>query len=204
MQPQQEMPMPQSDPYAFLNEKPPRNNPLSFLKGGSFSPKIILILGAFILLLIILLIIRGLVSGGGPLNVPSLESVALEQQQLILLSQNAVQNATNSSDSNYAYTMLASITSEEQSLLGFLARNGHKVTLPNAGLDPSLSSALTSAQSANNFDPVFVSLAGQQVNKYQTALSNAYNLNPSPVTQKLLKGFYNSAGYLKSPSNFAG
>lgn len=192
-------PPPPSDPYAFLNQTK-RPSPLaSSLANLSTRGKIVLGVGALILLIILLVVVKSILgSGAKSFNLTSLEGVLAQQQQIITLATTGSQQqqVTSQSYMNFSYTAIASATTDQMKLIKLLSYNGVKVNPASYTFTTSANTKLTQAGQTSTFDSLYAAVMAQQLKAYQQALSNAYSLNKSTIVKNYLTADYKNTAVL--------
>ncbi|MDB5170929.1 MAG: hypothetical protein JWO35_623 [Candidatus Saccharibacteria bacterium] len=187
----------QPNDYAFITnpDKPVRKQSLP----GSNSPVIraLVVSGGLLILIILFVIVKGLLSGGSAL--PAYESIAQDQQSMIHLATNATQEKTLSgTNQNFAITAQLSLTSDQSSIISYLATNGTKVDAKKLGIkvSPVLDKQLTDAAAASNYDRTFAQIMKTKLTNYEQALQQTYTKTKGPKGRELLSNQYKSAQLL--------
>lgn len=195
----------QSDPYAFLNETSVKKNRFPGLGGGGSSKSTHILLIVFLLLFIVLAIagLKALLSGGNGLNLPSLQSVLVEQQEIISLASSGTSQATQQSTLNLSYTILATLTTDQNNLSSLLTKNGHTINLTSFTPQANLANQLTQTQQTSAYNPLLISILQSQLKIYQYDLSNAYNLNKSSVIRQFLSTDFKNSKLLQQAFNYS-
>jgi len=170
-------PNPEHPDYSFIMEppKPPRR---SLFGGGGSNPmlmRIAVVGGGLVLLLIVFTVIKGALSDGGSYQQYML-GIAQDQYALKHYAAMGVQNANGSDVKNFAVTAQASLDSEENQIITYLANNHYKVSAKLLPLkaDKTTDDQLTAAIAASNFDATFTGVMKDKLTKYQADLKQAY------------------------------
>lgn len=189
----QPTPPPPSDPYAFLNESKHSNSLALNLGNLSGRGKILFAVVAIVVLLVIVVAAKSLFSGNKSFNLPSLTLVLSEQQELSNLANSGIQQSQVMSQTylNFSYTTLASVTTDQTKLNKLLTYNNVKISSNSYVLQPNVDAKLQQAQQTSTFDTVYATVMQQQLGYYKNDLSQAYNLNQSPIVRSYLKTDYN-------------
>lgn len=190
---------PPSDPFFFLNNPiPQKRSPLSFFRSGSpKSMRLLMILVALLFIILIIAGIKSLFSNGKPLDVPSLTQVLVQQQEIISITTTGSQQASSQTYLNFSYTALGSITTDQANLVKLLTANGHKVNLTTIVPSATIAQQLTQNEQTSNFDAVYGTIISKQLGIYKNDLSNAYNLNKSPIVRNILSQDYKDTTLLQ-------
>jgi len=203
---QQPAPTPQPSGYDFItNPAPePKRGPNLLPSNASAPMRVAIVVGGLLVLLILFLIIKGVLSGGG--NTDALINVAQDQQEIIHVTTNATgntQTGLSTTNQNFAVTAQASLTSDQQQLITYLANNGHKVkdkTLSlkiSADLDQQLQTAATNS----TYDSTFKQTMQNLLSDYQQALRTAYQQTTGPKGRALLSDQFNASKLLLQQLN---
>lgn len=199
--PPQQTPLPpqvpqQQNPYEFIfNDSAPKRSRFP-LMGGSFKDKLILIGGAFVVI-IVALFAWSAVFGGGTDPTQKLVGIAQEQNELIRISKIGAEKARLPATQNLAVTSIASISSSQQQVtaaIGKKAKISEKVL--GAKQDPQSDKQLNEAALNNQFDPTFTKLYQTKIAAYQQNLKSAYDATNNKKTKEILQTAYKSASTL--------
>ena len=162
----------QTTPYDFFLKSQPRSKlpKLPVPNKASLTVKIAFVAGVLLLVLIGFSVVSALLPKDTA--VPDYTAIAQTQQEIIRVCGQGAARGTQRSTRYYATTCSASLRSDEQAMLAYLAQNGVKVSskqlglLANAQTDAKLKSAIASS----NFDPVFLQLSQQSLQAYANRL----------------------------------
>jgi hypothetical protein len=197
---------PNADPYDFIvGHNQAAKQPLSLPKlpgTNSLLTKLLMALGAFILLIIVVSVGKSLFSG--PTNVPALTTVAQDQIELMHIATNAAQEPDISSDNTtFIATLQLSVTSSNSQLINYMSVNGHKVGQKelNLKISNTTDQDLTTAETAGTYNQTFDQIATTQINTYLSDLNSAYNLTKGPKGRALLTSDFNQAKLLLTQIN---
>lgn len=162
--------------------------------GGNFfdgSPKslIIMVGGALVVIIILFIAFSALQPKG---ITPQLTALATTQAELANTASQASQNSSNQSVQNFAASVQAVITSQENQLTTMLAASNVKIssaTLAQAK-DASATQQLKLAAQASNFDPVFKQVMTASLQNYQATLKSLYNQASGKNLKNMLASDY--------------
>lgn len=192
--------------YGFIVEppKPPRRGPQLPSLSGDTPPaiKIVAAVGGLLFIIIVFALAKSLFSGGG--NKQALTTVAQDQQSMIHILTNgpgndSQQQATLSDDTlNFSATAQASLSSDQQQLIDYMAANHMKLSTKSLSLkiNPTIDQQLTTAASNNAYEPVFRQVMHTQLLNYEQALQAAYKQTSGPKGRALLSQDFKSAQLL--------
>lgn len=181
-------------PYDFItNPEQPAKQPLMsrLPGGGSMITRIGVAAVGLLVLLIIFIVFKNLLSSGP--NLDYFVTVIQEQQELIHLTNNAIQEPSLSTvNLNFASTMQASLTTSQAQTIQYLTNNHHKINAKQLALQVSASTdnQLTTAASAQTYNPVFQQIMQSKMDAYGTTLKQAYNASTGKKGRALLKDEY--------------
>ena len=168
--------------YDFISSTsnaPQATNPLS---GGNTFKKVFVILALLVIVLIVFMIGKSLL--GGKSNAPQLLAVAQNQQQVILLSKNALEVPGLSNENrNFATTAKLTVGSDQKIILTYLAKKKIKTSdeLLNKNIDAEANKKLTTSIDNNTYNETFKTVMKEKLQLYQDSLVPAYK---SSTTQK--------------------
>jgi len=110
----------------------------------------------------------------------------------------ATNNASSQATLNSAFTIQLSVSSEEQQLLSYLAKNNVKVSGKTLALrkNAQTDKQLTSAAESSTYDSEFTSIMQTQLTAYQKSIESVLATHPGPTGQQLLKNSDQSATLL--------
>lgn len=184
--------------YGFIMEppKPPRA-PLFNFGGSSQTSRIVLAVAILFVLLILFVGLKNILAGSNK-SIPSLVTVAQDQQELIHLAQSGTQNATSGNLKNFAYTAQLSLQSEQKDLVQYLKNNGHKTSPKqlNLKISKTLDNQLSAALTTSSYDSTFKQAMQDKLTSYQQALKQAFALTQGPKGRALLNDDYDATGLL--------
>jgi competence protein ComGC len=177
---------------------------MSLPGGGSKLKRILLVLAALLLLVIILSAVKSALFTNP--NGPAFLSVVQDQQELLHLSNNALQQqqaaqgavSLSAASQNFASTTQVSITSAEKSLLTYMSQQHMKADPKKINLKVSsaVDAQLTAAANAGTYDQTYQQIMQSEMATYQNDLGHAYNLTKGPNGRQLLSNEYKYAKLL--------
>ena len=185
------------NPYAFLDQTgPTQSSSFSFLTNGSFKAKLIFGAGSIVVVVFLLIIIKLILSGSSSFNLPSLNVVLYDQQVLIDLTNSYSQQSSNQISQSASYTILGTLTTDENTLTKLLTYNNQKVNVSLYSIPGNITSQISQSVQINNFDQTYQSILISQLTSYSRTLQQAYVLNKSPVIKSYLNTDFNHAKML--------
>lgn len=199
------------NPYDFILNPPkaPKTSPLAKLPGGSnpFVMRIALLVGGAIVLMIIAAIVSSLLTKGSTANATALIDIAQTQAELIRVSDQGVNNATQQSVKNLAITAKLSARTQQTQLINYLATQGTTVNAKQLTLkrNAQTDQKFTTAQQTGTFDTVFAQEMQTELQTYASSLKQLFNTATGENERSLLSTDYTQAQLLISqiPSNDA-
>lgn len=203
-QPSQAPPnQPPEQPYDFImnSGQPAPKSPLPGLSPGASLPqKILMGLGALLVLVIVAAIVRSVFFSNDS-NFTGYMSVVQDQQQLIQLLQPKDQIQTDAlANANQAFVSTASLslTSSQRDLMKYLAANGQKIDAKqlNLKIDPQNNQKLAAAATAGTYNQTFKEVMQAELTQYMNSLTQAYNTSTGKNGRALLDSQYGQADLL--------
>ncbi len=185
--------------YEFITNpgQPPRRS-FNPLPGSTSTPiRVAIVTGGLLALLIVFLILKGIFSGGG--NTEALVNVGQNQQQLIHLAKNANQQpGLSGANQAFAVTTQVTLTSAQQQLVTYLAKNGKKVDakLLNLKVSAPLDEQLKTSAASSTYNATFKQTMETQLKSYQQALRTAYSQTSGPKGRELLSKQFDASSLL--------
>lgn len=188
-------PPPQQDYNFIMNpEKPKRQLGGSFFNG---SPKsLFILLGGVIIVIIILFVVFNALKPKG--LTPEIISLAENQQEIARVAGEAAGQASSQAVLNFAASTQASLASEQTQLLAYLAKYGVKPSSNTLALgqNPATDQALKQAESASNFDSVFIQIMNNYLSDYSNQLAAIFAKNKSHTLALQLQADYQASQLL--------
>jgi hypothetical protein len=197
-----ETPAPPQNPYDFImNPEKPKKKPIPLaLPGGgnSLLSRIAIAGGGLLILIILIVIVSSLISSGGKEKTVNLLTVAQDQTEIIRVATVAAPLTTSIPAQNLAQDILATVTSDNGTLLTYMKVNGQKTTEVQLALKHSTTTdtTLTGAQQNNTYDSAFQDIMQTDLTSYMSALQKAYKDSPGPKGKSLLSAQYDAADQL--------
>ena len=193
-------PSPEHPDYSFIMEppKPPRR---SLFGGGngqnSTLMRVALVAGGLLLLIIVFTVIKGAL-GGGTNYQQTMLGIAQDQYALKHYAAQGVENANAGDIKNFAVTAQASLGSEQNDVLAYLAANKYKASAKSLSLkvDKATDEQLTAAITASNFDATFTNVMKEKLTAYQQDLKQAYAQVTGTKGRALLSSDYDASNLL--------
>lgn len=185
--------------YSFIMDQPvPRPQPQLFGPNMSLNRRLFMILGGIFIFFIIVVMIKNSFGGSG-LNKPSLLLLTEDQQELIHLStEAAAQQGADTQTMVTASTIEASITSDQVSLISYLAKNHVKINPVTLNIKESKATdlQLTNAAESGLYDQTYTTIMQNALTGYEADLKHAYSLAAGPNGKSILKSEYSNAQLL--------
>lgn len=180
--------------YDFITN-PATNTPKSpfNINTSSTNSKIIVVLVGVIALIVIALIFSSLLSSGSKEQQATLTKIAQQQTEMIRVGKIGETKARDPSTKNLATTTVASIQSDQATLLTHIKLNEKQLGLQKNAKTDQL---LTSAEQSNNFDAVFTENIHSQLSTYQKTLQQAFDQTSSKKLKDALTELFNNASTL--------
>jgi hypothetical protein len=168
-------------------------------------PKILLFCGGLLLLMMIFVIFKRIL-GGSNSNTATLFTVLADQQELVHLSQEAMQQqGTTTQTQNSASTMEAAISYAQAQLLGYLKVSGVKVNpdVLTKKQSKATDTQLTNAATSGIYDQTYQGIIKTQLSEYALNLKQAYALTAGTKGKAILSADYKGAQLLLQQLNSA-
>lgn len=188
------------NPYEFIvNPNLQKTSMFNFsLAGGNVGIKLAALLGVVLLVVVIAAVAMSALAPKG--DTVSLESIAERQQEMIRVTNNAIQQqqAQSQDAQNFVTNVNASMTYSQQQVLNSLSAHGTKLGTKTLAIDdhPQTDSSLATAASANNFDDAVAQYLVSQLQSYQGLLQTTFGQTSNVTTKRLLQQDYNGASLL--------
>lgn len=205
MQPEQNTQSPQQNPYDFFmkpNTPPAPKSKLPIPLGGkSVKGKIMLAVGAGLVLLIITFLAATLFGGSkGPSD--KLLEVVQEQTELIRVTDQARINARSTKTQVFATNVQLSITSAKLQLQPIASKSGAKTDVKNLSAKQSSTTDknLKAAIENNQFDELFTKIIVGQLTTYKNSLYDAFKETKNKNDKAIIQTAYNGAVLLLTSS----
>lgn len=201
-QPQQ---APQSNPYDFFMKpgvpEPPKSKLPMPLGGKTLKGKIMLAVGAGLVLLIITFLAATLLGGSkGPSD--KLLEVVQEQTELIRVTDKAKVDARSTKTQVFATNVGLSLTTAKLQILPIAKKSGAKTDIKD--LSGKQSSAtdkvLKTATENNQFDELFTKTVTDQLTAYKKSLNETYQATTNKKDKQTIKNAYDGAVLLLTSS----
>ena len=180
--------------YDFLFKEPPKKSRLT-LNLNSTKQRILVVAGGGVVLLVIILIAISLLTSGGKANQALLLSIAQKQTELIRIADLGAQKAHTTATKNLAVTTAASLTTDQNALLGVMSPKPKAKDLA-LGKNSNTDKLLTTADQNNQFDEVFVTEIQKELLSYQKLLKQARDSTSNKKTKAILSTEYAHASIL--------
>jgi hypothetical protein len=189
------------NPYDFItNPKIPVKKMKATFSGGSSTQKrIAIVIALVIVLLTAFIVINSIISNSKKGNFPQMLIVVEDQSELSHITSQAQAQATNQVTKNVSATIQITINSAQSELTAIIAKNGHKIStaMAAAGHSASIDTQLKNANDISNFDPVYLQVLQQTINKYQQDIKNAAP-GATKNERTILVNDYNGANLLNT------
>lgn len=185
-------PQPKS-PYDFLANDPRKQRRSLPLAGLSFRKKLLLLGGGAVIIMIIIALVSSLFLNGSSNTVQQIRALAIEQNELIRISELGSQKARSSNAMNLAVTARATITSDQKATITYLGSQKQKIPAKElaTGKNAKTDDLLRRAEQANQFDDVFTKELQTELKTYQANVKKAYDATSSKKAKALLSDNYN-------------
>lgn len=194
-------PQPNTGQYDFITA--PQQPHHSLFGGGPKAKTIAIITGGAVLVIVLVWFIFSSIFGGqGPATAP-LVSLAQKQNELVRISSDALNQATEQTTKNLAANVEASLQTDQTSLLAFLQKHGTKVNPKVLAQTASkqTDSQLASAQTNGTYDHTYISIIQSQLTAYEQSLKSTFDSTTNPDERQLLSNEYANAQLLLQQSN---
>jgi hypothetical protein len=184
---------PDQNPYEFILDpnRSQRSGP-SFLQNPKQRN---LIAVAFVAIVIILIIIVGsFLFGGGNEQAQGLQSIALQQNELIRLSNEGKAEAKDSSVRARSATLAAFMQTDYSDTTSYLTSNGAGITKEQVArnVDTDADEQLALAAQRNQYDDVYSELIAAKLATYKADVETAYQNAGGPNAKKLLEQVFDN------------
>lgn len=185
-----------NNPYDFITN-PAKSHRKSFLPGGDRKQKIMFGVIAGGLILTVLLLVFSVFLGGSN-SADSLKNLASDQQELIRVSDIALDKTTTQSTKNLATTTKLGVQSAQVRTLARLEKLGKPLSSKALLLSTNVKNtkALEESSSDNTFDKTYTDIITNLVNDYLVNLKSAYNQSSSSEDKQLLQTLFAEANNL--------
>jgi type II secretory pathway component PulM len=185
---------PQHNNYDFImNPQKPKRGGLFLPGGNSGGRQLLLIGGAVIVFIILLFVIGSALTSGSDAAAKRLTTLAAQQNEIAHVANVANDgNIDSQTLKNFSQTAEVTMTSDQQTMVDFLANNGVGVSNDQlASLqDPQVNANLQTAIQASSFDSTFKRIIKNMIKNYQQSLKQSYATATSDSTKKLLSNDY--------------
>ena len=162
--------------------------------GGSSKKKLILFGGGALVVLIIIISAVVAITNKGPENENFLLDVAIQQNEVIRISELALKQAKNADVRKLAVTTKISLQTDQPKLAAAL--KAQKVKIPKASKNNKNDQTLLEATQNNRFDQVVMEMIQAQLGDYQKKINVAYKTSESKQLKDALKAQYINASML--------
>jgi len=194
-----------------MNPEYPGQNPYEFILNPSQAPKperigghkgfimkIVLIILGVILLMIGLTVVTNILSSSKNKAVDNLKSIPLAQQQVIHITDDAVNTVSDQALKNFSITAKLTIMGQQRSMITYLAQQGVKTTEKQLTAAPSASidALLKQAKENSTYDTIYTQQIQKQMTAYLSTLNTTYKSVTGPTARKLLKTDYDQTQQL--------
>lgn len=197
MQPDQPYAPNQGNQYDFIvNPGAPKKPLIPTLGGGSFTKKIIFIVGGAVLLMAVLWLAVS-IFGGSDINKAQLVGLTQVQEEIARVSQKG-EDATDQAVRNVAANTNLSVRTQQKAWLDFLAGYGVKVSPQERALkqNDATDTKLDEAKANNTYDPAFRQIMEKYLNDYLKQLETDTKSAGSAKQKELLKAHYDQTKLL--------
>lgn len=191
--------------YDFFLEPPvtPKRSLLSRLSlpGNSFNRRLMLI-GGSSLILVVVIILVGILLGGNGSTEANLTRIAALQNEITTISSTAVNQASQSSTQNLAVNAVVSLSSARDQLASLAAKFGSSLPINPLPVNAAaITSRLSEAVAASQYDPVYVTVMQSELTAYRQALSAGYNGTKNSSLRLMLTTDYSGVKLLLDQAN---
>lgn len=168
--------------------------------GGGSSGKshmLLMIVGALGILTVVLLLF-GVVFRGGDSSKEQMLKVAREQSAIIAVTAIGMQKAGSTDTKSLANSVSLTLTSDQQSAVAQLAKNGTKVKDKDiaAVVDPEIAKKMTVAEQNGTFDVAFESALKDLLATYKNNVQSAYDSTDSKSAREVLTEAFDNTSLL--------
>jgi hypothetical protein len=126
--------------------------------------------------------------------------IAQNQQQLIVLSDNALKvNSLSVDNRNFAITTLVSIRSDQSRILRYLGKQKIKLkpAVLNKYIDTNANKQLIASIPNDGYNQLFYQVTKEKMQNYQNSLIGIYKITKNKSAKEVLSKDYDSAELLK-------
>jgi len=184
--------------YDFITNASKSPQKSNMFNGKNTLQRVAVVVGLLVIVLIVFSIGRSLL--GGKSNTPQFLSVAQNQQQIIELSNNALQvSGLTLENRNFAVTTKVSVASDQKLILNYLKNKKFKTNdqLLNKTIDAKASKKLADSIANNTYNDTFKTIMQEKLQLYQDSLVSAYQSSKTANTKKVLEDISSSADILQ-------
>jgi predicted metalloprotease len=187
------IPPPPSNNFDFI-VNPPQKTKRSLLPsfgGNSFLPKIILIVGGAVGLMIVLWVVA-VIFGGGSVNVGNITGLVQTQQEIIRVSDTASESIFGQELRNSSATTRTTVISQQNQWTGILGEEGRKLSKEELALKQNAETdqRLETARTSGTFDETYAELLQELLVNYGNQLESAFNQSEGSDEKELLANDY--------------
>ena len=173
-----------------------------FSDNTSAKTRLLVALGAGLLLIMIVWASLSLLSKATSLDATPVIALAERQNELIRISNEPTSSAFSQSTKNFAATTQYGLLTEQQTFLTFLKKNGttpsHEILISTA--NKKTDADLKQAKTVGSYDQTYVTIAQSQLTAYEKALQQAYATAKNANEKQILKAAYSHAELLLQQS----
>ena len=191
------VPSPKTDPAAYDFIIQTDHTPKKSSFGGSLAMRIVLILLGLVLLIAAMVIIRSLLTPKDTATTLA-TTLALEQQEIIRVSNLASQSATSQDIKDAAVTISTSVANDQTGTNAYLARNNIEINEKQlaAARDTKTDQLLADARASSTFDTTWKDTMTTQLSKYQNDVRALYAKTQNPAFRETLKKAFDNSKLL--------
>ncbi|HVS79193.1 MAG TPA: hypothetical protein VHD84_02810 [Candidatus Saccharimonadales bacterium] len=173
--------------FILKNNPQPRRG----LSLGNLKPVKIII--GLVVLIIVVIIISSFLSGGSDASQQITGALARGQEILRVTKEVQQLNLQDAGTQALAATITADLSSDQQQLTNYLAKNGTKVSTAQLALDidKSTDTQMQTASQNNNLDQTYITYLRESLARYETDLQDAYKVagpNGKTILQSAFDG----------------
>jgi hypothetical protein len=185
--------------YDFIYNDPPKKTSNSSFKLPGL-PKPALILVGLVGVLLIVIIIAAIIPRGG-LDKQTYVAIVGRSQEINRISTAVSPQTKNTDTLSMIATTQAALTSDNNTIINFLAKNNVKVGEKDLAVyrSSTTDSQMQSASQNGTLDSTYLAYLKDQLNKYQVDLLTAYKAGDKTTKQTLTGPFNSTTALLKSP-----
>lgn len=189
------MPSPPPNNFDFIVNPPqkPRRSLLPSFGGNSFMPKIILIVGGAVGLMIVLWVVT-VIFGGGNVNVGNITGLVQTQQEIIRVSDTARESIFGQELRNASATARASVITHKNQSVAVLTEEGRKLSKEELALGQNAETdqELETARTSGTFDETYQEVLQNLLVSYGNQIEAAFNQSQDDDEKALLASQYQS------------